>query len=83
MSVRPYNKKEVEEEEEEEDDGVEIRDMNLIVKADVQAGGLLRTTSRPTSDRRYTEIGTWVSTHRSVDHHEPCLRVRKSNYPGR
>ena len=40
----------------------------------LKAGGLLRTTSRPTLDRRYTEIWAWVTAHRSVGHHDPCLR---------
>jgi len=45
------------------------------------AGGLLRTTSRLTFDRRLTEIGTWVNAHKSASHHEPCPHVCMSISP--
>jgi len=41
----------------------------------------LRTTTRPTLDRRLTEIGTWVNAHRPVDHHEQSAHVYMSNGP--
>jgi len=48
-----------------------------------KAGGSLTITSRPTLDRPYTEVGTWLNAHRAVGglHHESCPRVCVSNDP--
>ena len=43
------------------------------------AGGVLRTTSPPTLDQRYTATGTWVFFYMSVSHNEKCPRVCMSD----